>query len=310
MSRGIIADTTPSPPTSFPALHPHVHVIALTRNRIRIGSGPAGSLELIVADDIDIDRMCALLGWMRVRRRRDDIIRRARTVGLTRRDITGVVHALIGAGLTEDPPHPVGDATAGTLRQHEPRQHETRRPVRVSIEGRGPLTTRLRAHLPGVSIAVTGFDDANLTILADHLVPDPHVVDTLMRRGRAHLQVRMRDGAGLIGPLVLPGRTSCLRCADHHRTTVEPQWPVIAAGLVGRTSDAALAQIRATAALAQWQIEELADAVASIAHGRARPGPPQLVDHVLELHPGPTRFELRHWTPHPLCGCREASAAY
>ncbi|MFZ2240462.1 MAG: hypothetical protein WAV90_13170, partial [Gordonia amarae] len=66
------------------------------------------------------------------------------------------------------------------------------------------------------------------------------------------------------------------------------------------------AQIRATAALAQWQIEELADALTAAAHG-ADHAHPQLIDHVLELHPRPTRIELRQWTPHPLCGCRTAT---
>jgi hypothetical protein len=30
------------------------------------------------------------------------------------------------------------------------------------------------------------------------------------RRGVAHLAVRVRDGDGLVGPLVMPGVTSCL----------------------------------------------------------------------------------------------------
>ncbi|GAB06733.1 hypothetical protein GII30_17140 [Gordonia amarae] len=302
MSRGIIADAEQSPPAPYPALGPHVHVITLTHNKIRIGSGPAGSLDLIVRDGIDVEKVGALLAWMRVPRRRDDLVRRARRAGLTRRDVTLIVRSLVTAGLAVPTEDAVPRVSTGTVGDARPAP----RTVRVSIEGRGPLTTRLRTHLPHVGVAVTAFEDANLTILADHLVPDPYVVDTLMRRGRAHLQVRMRDGVGLIGPLVLPGHTSCLRCADHHRTTLEPHWPQISTALVGRTSDAAPAQIRATAALAQWQIEELAAALTAAAHGAAH-AHPQLIDHVLELHPRPTRIELRQWTPHPLCGCRTAT---
>jgi hypothetical protein len=31
-----------------------------------------------------------------------------------------------------------------------------------------------------------------------------------MRQGVPHLAVRVRDGTGLVGPLVIPGMTSCL----------------------------------------------------------------------------------------------------
>ena len=39
---------------------------------------------------------------------------------------------------------------------------------------------------------------------------DPWVVRELHSCGIAHLPVRLRDGAGLVGPLVVPGVTSCL----------------------------------------------------------------------------------------------------
>jgi len=40
---------------------------------------------------------------------------------------------------------------------------------------------------------------------------DPWVVRELHSGGIAHLPVRLRDGAGLVGPLAVPGVTSCLR---------------------------------------------------------------------------------------------------
>ena len=39
---------------------------------------------------------------------------------------------------------------------------------------------------------------------------DPWVVRELHSCGIAHLPVRLRDGAGLVGPLVVPGVTTCL----------------------------------------------------------------------------------------------------
>jgi len=47
-------------------------------------------------------------------------------------------------------------------------------------------------------------------VLSDFLVTDPRVVRELHTARVAHLPVRLRDGAGLVGPLVIPGVTSCL----------------------------------------------------------------------------------------------------
>jgi nicotinamidase-related amidase len=41
----------------------------------------------------------------------------------------------------------------------------------------------------------------------------------------------VRDGTGLVGPLVIPGVTSCLRCADLHRSDRDAAWPALAAQL-------------------------------------------------------------------------------
>ena len=50
----------------------------------------------------------------------------------------------------------------------------------------------------------------DLVVLADYLVADPRMVRDLHTQGVAHLPVRVRDGTGLVGPLVIPGETSCL----------------------------------------------------------------------------------------------------
>ena len=47
-------------------------------------------------------------------------------------------------------------------------------------------------------------------MLTDFLVSDPRVVRDLHAARVPHLPVRVRDGTGLVGPLVVPGVTSCL----------------------------------------------------------------------------------------------------
>ena len=73
----------------------------------------------------------------------------------------------------------------------------------------------------------------DLVVLADE-TPEPAIVDALRARGLAHLAVRLRDGVGVVGPLVYPGRTACLGCLDLTRGDLDPRWPAVAAQLAGR----------------------------------------------------------------------------
>ncbi len=43
-------------------------------------------------------------------------------------------------------------------------------------------------------------------VLSDFLVADPRVLRDLHEARIPHLPVRVRDGTGLVGPLVIPGR--------------------------------------------------------------------------------------------------------
>jgi hypothetical protein len=49
-----------------------------------------------------------------------------------------------------------------------------------------------------------------LLTLSDSPVTDPRMLRELHAARIPHLPVRVRDGAGLVGLLVLPGVTSCL----------------------------------------------------------------------------------------------------
>jgi hypothetical protein len=45
----------------------------------------------------------------------------------------------------------------------------------------------------------------DLVVLSDYLVADPRMVRDLHNQGVPHLAVRVRDGTGLVGPLVIAG---------------------------------------------------------------------------------------------------------
>jgi hypothetical protein len=51
----------------------------------------------------------------------------------------------------------------------------------------------------------------DLVVLSDYLVADPRMVRDLHSRGVPHLAVRVRDGTGLVGPLVIPGISAAIQ---------------------------------------------------------------------------------------------------
>ncbi|MET0995036.1 MAG: TOMM precursor leader peptide-binding protein [Mycobacterium sp.] len=186
------------------------------------------------------------------------------------------------------------------------------RSASIRIHGRGPLSDLLASALrcSGARIkqsnlrhaAVTA-ETTDLVVLSDSLVADPRMLRELHAAGIPHLPVRVRDGAGLVGPLVVPGVTSCLRCADLHRSDRDGGWPAVAAQLRDTVGSADRATVLATAALALNQVDRV---VAAVHHGvelgRA-PQPPSTLDTTLEFDVNTGSTVTRRWTRHPRCSC-------
>lgn len=142
--------------------------------------------------------------------------------------------------------------------------------------------------------------EPDLVILTDALVPRPEVVDTLMTSGLPHLLVRTRDTSGVVGPFVVPGCTSCLRCADLHRCDRDECWPAVAAQLAGQTQLTDLAGTHATAALA---VRQALDAAAWLRGGDR---PPATCEVTVELDLQDATLRHRGWSAHPSCTCGAA----
>ena len=139
----------------------------------------------------------------------------------------------------------------------------------------------------------------DLAVLTDALAPDPDRHRELAGRGVPQLVVRLADGIGLVGPLVLPGRTACLHCLDLHRAARDPGWPIVASRLAGLVGSAGLATVSATAALG---VEQALLAIDGIMGAE----PPPTLDSVLELDLSRGGLRHRRWAPHPGCGCGAA----
>ncbi|MEZ0164704.1 hypothetical protein AB2L27_07985 [Kineococcus sp. LSe6-4] len=134
---------------------------------------------------------------------------------------------------------------------------------------------------------------ADLLVLVAEHAADPVVLDGVQADGVPHLSVVLRDTDALVGPLVLPGRSACLRCLDRWRTDADPLWPDVRTALVDgprRPTDAATAGV--LAGLVALQV------LAHLDGGRAT-----AVGATLELLLPEGRVRYRWWRPHPACGC-------
>ena len=129
--------------------------------------------------------------------------------------------------------------------------------------------------------------------------PDPVLLAALTRDRVPHLVVHADEAIGVVGPLVLPGRSACVRCVDLCKAARDPAWPRILAQASGTGPAAAGTQAcdtvlaAATAALATAQALTLIDRV----------GEPAAANGTLEVVLPEWRWQRRGWPPHPACGC-------
>ena len=153
-----------------------------------------------------------------------------------------------------------------------------------------PAPLRAGGRAPNRVVALVGVGEPTRDTLDDHL-----------RTHTPHLLVRLVEGRAVVGPFVDPGRTPCLRCLDAHATDADPSWPLLVEQYaravrvprddgVPEPVDTALA----TLALA-WAARDLA----TYAEG----GTPTTLASTVELGPRLETVEMRHWSPHPRCGC-------
>jgi hypothetical protein len=184
-----------------------------------------------------------------------------------------------------------------------------RRCPSIRIHGRGPLSDLLARGLrcSGARVTRSSVTQAapprttDLVVLADFLMAEPRVVRELHTARVAHLPVRVRDGAGLVGPLVIPGVTSCLECADLHRTDRDAAWPAVASQLRKVVGSADHATVLATAALALNQVDRVIRVVGGGHAVGASAEPPATLDTTLEFNVDAGAVVARRWSRHPDC---------
>jgi bacteriocin biosynthesis cyclodehydratase domain-containing protein len=123
----------------------------------------------------------------------------------------------------------------------------------------------------------------------------------LLGTQHAHLAIVGGADRASVGPLVVPGRSACLRCVELHRTDRDPAWPTVAAQLAvppaavrGESSLTGLVAALAALQVACWLDQRRT---------------PASVGATLTVTL-PDGLTSRHaWTRHPRCGCAWLAAS-
>ncbi|WP_227996203.1 hypothetical protein [Nocardia australiensis] len=275
-----------------PMLHPRVTVLVRPSGVVQLGWDPERAL-LLHPGELDADTVLAFLRLLNGSQTRPQLIWRAEEYGIASERALALLMEIDGAGLLMHPNDPTGRIRS------------------VRVHGLGPLADAVSAGLPGLGLrpsrsrgygpdtTVAGWR-TDLVILTDSLITDPRLANDLVLHRMPHLQVRIRDDRGVVGPLVVPGVTSCLRCADLIRYEHDADWPLLAAQLLGRVGHASPAGIAATTALVLGELEAII--------ARVPERPPATFGTTLELDLASHLIERRDWPPHAACGCQEISA--
>ncbi len=123
----------------------------------------------------------------------------------------------------------------------------------------------------------------------------------LLSDGVPHLLAKIVEVTGIVGPLVVPGRSACLRCLDLYRTDRDPAWPRIVAQAAQQRTAVAACDLTLAAQVAARTAQQ------ALAHVDGFT--PAAVDGTIEITLPYGLPRRRSWNPHPACGCQWASAA-
>jgi hypothetical protein len=142
-------------------------------------------------------------------------------------------------------------------------------------------------------------DRPDLVVLAPTADTARSDASALVRFGIPHLIARVIETTGVVGPLVLPGTTSCLRCHDLHRADRDPAWPRILAQADGYRPSVAACDVTLAAQVAALAAQQV------LAHLDGFI--PATVDGTVEISLPFGLPRRRSWRPHPACGCTWAA---
>jgi hypothetical protein len=168
----------------------------------------------------------------------------------------------------------------------------TEQPRRADREALAAMIRRIspevNVHPPG------GYLPPTIVILATDGPPDQVQARGLVNDRVPHLAVRASELRGIIGPFVLPARSSCLHCHDLHRRDADPGWPRVLLAMQRALPVPPAVLATSVAAATAGQVLQFLD-------GNRMP---DSVDGTLELGLSDWVVRRRSWQPHPACFCQ------
>jgi bacteriocin biosynthesis cyclodehydratase domain-containing protein len=156
----------------------------------------------------------------------------------------------------------------------------------------------IRRASPLTDLRPLSGEAADLVVLARPWAGSDPLVTAALDPRVPHLVATVRGEIGVVGPLVVPGVTSCLHCADLYRRDADPGWPRLAAQLTAAEPPPSGATVTCLVTVATAALQVLA----YLDGGAA----PVTLGATVELRPPDLRPRLRRWPPHPGCDCRVA----
>ncbi len=181
------------------------------------------------------------------------------------------------------------------------------RTMPLAVVGTGRLADAVVAALRGSGLHVVRAEPAALAgdetthagpvpelviVAVDVAEPDRTLTDALFRSGQPHLVVRLEPDRAVVGPLVMPGRSPCVRCQDLNRCRLDDAWPHLLAQLCRET-------VTPEPTLLAWAASTAVVQVRAWLAG----GAPEATGSTLELGLADFRLHSRTWPAHPRCGC-------
>jgi bacteriocin biosynthesis cyclodehydratase domain-containing protein len=311
-----------------PALKPGLLTVWRDRDTLQIGIDARRAVALTGMADV-----AWIVGLLDGSRDRADVVRAAAEGGVPAQAAERVLTLLAAAGVIEDfpaatlrvLPQPVrarlapelataslahGDSDGGA------RTLARRLAAQVTVHGGGRLRAAIASILRTSGIghvvladaaALASTSPASGTTRPDLMVltgqRPPEFQDALIRGQVPHLAVSASEAIGVVGPLVIPGRSACLRCLDLTRTDHDPSWPLILAQLASRHPDPLGCDAPLVAAVAAQAAFQALAVIDRAAFAQA------VTNGTLELVLPGWQWRRRTWPPHPRCCCGSSGGA-
>ena len=312
-----------------PALKPGLLAVWRDRDTLQIGIDPRRAVALT-----GMAGAGGLLGLLDGSRDRAQLLAAARGLGIPESAADRVLALLAAAGALHDAPLSGHGPVPGTMRRRLAPELATaalahgdsdggartlarRRQAAIWVHGTISAGLSLATLLSGAGVgrirtsgpaAPAGAADLPPGLATGHGQPRPDLVvlagpchpelpAALVSARLAHLAVGAGEAIGTVGPLVVPGRSACLRCLDLARADRDPAWPLILAQVAGRVPDPPACDSILAAAVA-------AQAAAQVLHFVDRAAAASAVTNgTLELVLPGWQWHRRSWQPHSRCGC-------